>query len=471
MRLRTDYARLCAGFIFVIVVNIQVTLLVQKAVGRTGSGDYHPIYSDLARQFAMRRGNDLKPPSEELNSNLLVDLSEKREQSVALSFVPRKVLTAASETLTDSADSASRVKTMEVNFHTAPQDYLAQTSALPSFAADESEFFVSSIIERSSLGSDLHLTTFILCHALFQKSTVSSHVKKVHPSMKEIWRRASSSFQSTRYHLNGARMQELQSETFRCRIYDTPESLPYTVLGIFMPNRLTADPGANRVLDILRCPMRNSDSVFRKFSNSNASLTVEILKGNNSIFVFHVPWKDRKTGYLMSTSKAASQTNTWKGHTSVLNDQIPHEVDKMDKIDKIDKLHICVPYSDRELTRVEWPMYLEFVSHHLLIGASHITLPVPFAWNSLQMNRLSDIFESYIREGECFLFLSSLTYELIIMHASTPISTGVYSTVQYSTVQYSTVQHSIVLYCIVLYCIVLYCTICTLQFSIALVQQ
>ena len=387
-----------------IVVNIQVTLLVQKAVGRTGSGDYHPIYSDLARQLAMRRGNDLKPPSEELNSNLIIDLSEKREQSVDLSFVPRKVFTAVSETFTDSADSASRIRKTEVNYHTAPRDYVAQTSALPSFAADKSEFFVSSIIERSSLGSDLHLTTFLLCHALFKISTVSNHVKKVHPSMKEIWRRASSSFESTRYHLSGARMQELQSETFRCRIYNTPESLPYTVLGIFMPNRLTADPGANRVLDILRCPMRNSDSAFRKFSNSNSSLTVEILKGNNSVFVFHVPWKDRKTGYLMSTSKAASQINTWKGHTSVLNKQKPHEVDK------IDKLHICVPYSDRELTRMEWPMYLEFVSHHLLIGASHITLPVPFAWNSPQMNRLSDIFESYIQEGMEMLLI--ITYIL-----------------------------------------------------------
>ena len=46
------------------------------------------------------------------------------------------------------------------------------------------------------------------------------------------------------------------------------------------------------------------------------------------------------------------------------------------------------------------PIYLEFVSHHLLIGASHIYLPVPFGWNSYYMRQFLEIFQSYIQEGK-----------------------------------------------------------------------
>ena len=72
---------------------------------------------------------------------------------------------------------------------------------------------------------------------------------------------------------------------------------------------------------------------------------------------------------------------------------------KSSEVDAIDKLHICIPYSSREPTRDTLPMYLEFVSHHLLLGASHINLPLPFGWNSNAMNRFTDIFQSYIDEG------------------------------------------------------------------------
>ena len=65
----------------------------------------------------------------------------------------------------------------------------------------------------------------------------------------------------------------------------------------------------------------------------------------------------------------------------------------------MDKLHICVPAMSQAPTKELLPLYLEFVSRHLLIGASYIHLLIPFGRNNIEMHKIVSIYQSYIQEG------------------------------------------------------------------------
>ena len=282
--------------------------------------------------------------------------------------------------------------------HIVEEDFQPQLSLLPTFASDNSEYMLSSIIERSALSSNLHLTTFLLSHHVLEPfSTVdqdgeSLTVRRVHPLMKETWKRATNNFKKAQYLPSGARIQATFSDQFFCEIKHSSNDSPYTVSGEFLPNRLTSDSHANRLLEVLRCPMKNSRGAYEEFADGNSSISVNILRGNISLVSFTVPWKSRRTGYLMSNSKAASRLDSWKGHELTLKGVNP-------TARAVDKLHICVTTSNTEPSREKLPLFVEFISHHLLIGASHISLPVPFSWNSPSMNRITEILQSYIQEG------------------------------------------------------------------------
>lgn len=45
------------------------------------------------------------------------------------------------------------------------------------------------------------------------------------------------------------------------------------------------------------------------------------------------------------------------------------------------------------------PMYLEFIQHHLLMGASHIFLAAPFMWGGKVMTLLQRTLRTYIEDG------------------------------------------------------------------------
>ena len=138
--------------------------------------------------------------------------------------------------------------------------------------------------------------------------------------------------------------------------------------------------------------MTDSVKAFRIFANSNGNVSVVIVRGKDEISKFSVPWKSRRTGYLQSTSKAASRMDTWKGHYSTLDGNSSSK-------DSIDLVHICIPGSQRKPNKESLPLILEYISHHLLIGASHITLPVSLPWGSPDMNRYIDVLQSFIQEG------------------------------------------------------------------------
>ena len=406
MRLRLVHTRWCIAFIVVLVVNVHVSLWVHRMHKNQSSGNLHPLLTENILETGSNSGkvgvgNDSQSdvflekvltgpafilpnfiPLNDLNGTIIF---EKTTPSV----LPDQLISTAPETILDVVTKAISRVIRRKDTHT---DYAAPKTALPSFATDGSEFILSSMIERSSLSADLYLTTFMLCHHALGSSSTILKINKVHPIMKATWRLAISKFQTTRYHPSGARIQEADDEIFHCKIHHSPDSVPYTVTGIFMPNRLTADPLANRLLDILRCPLMESQAAYRSFANSNGSIYTEIIRGNTTIAAFAVPWKSRQTGFLLSRSIAATAVDTWRGHELTMDG-------RSSVVQAIDKLHICIPFSSQEPTRSTLPMYLEFVSHHLLLGASHINLPLPFGWNSLAMKRFTNIFQSYIDEG------------------------------------------------------------------------
>ena len=289
-----------------------------------------------------------------------------------------------------------------LNQHVVPDDYLLELSELPSFSSNGGDFFLSSIIERSSSSAELYLTTFLLCHHALEPPVAKladlSKVVNVDPGMKDSWRRAFAKFKTTRYYQSGAREQSIPDEIYYCEIKHSRESKPYTVLGQFLPNRLTPDVSANRLLDVLRCPVRDPQSAYTDYASGNGSVSINILRGKDYLMRFMIPWKSRRAGYLASSSKAASHLDSWKGHHLTIEKKNTNTTTTT-KPSTADKLHVCIPSIKQAAGRYELSMVLEHVSHHLLIGASHIYLPVPFPWNSPMMNRYTEIFQSYIQEG------------------------------------------------------------------------
>ena len=378
MRLRVDCPRLFIGCIAIIVINVHVTLFVRRVLDQGGTDLSHPLNSqllDLSRRFELRNDNDTR--------ERMMQSAKFLEEALPTTLVESKKV--SHSTINQRTTVAEKVTKSNVD----SPSYITE-KILPSFAADESEFFISSMIERSASSSDLHLTTFMLCHSVLNPSTYMMNINKVHPAAKDVWRRVVANSKATPYHLSGAREQLLDHRKFYCVIKESSNSKPYTVAGVFMPNRLTDEPAANRLLDILRCPLQNSWKSFNQFGSTNEELSIQILRGNNSIMTFTVPWRSRRTGYLVSNSYTGSLLDTWSNH---------YDYETSSSITPLDLVHVCVPGSEKEPYRSELSMYLEFISHHLLIGAGHIHLPVPFPENSLQMNRLTSIFRTYIQEG------------------------------------------------------------------------
>lgn len=388
-----------------VVVNVHISLWVRRLYDKSSSTDFHPLYSDLAQQFAKRKGNHSaiqdEPATEtsELGtyvwvpagSNLTlpaVDLGSTLTPTIQNATAESPVVITIIKYINTTVTSPRRFSHIPI----PAADFFAEKTILPSFAADETEFLLNSMIERSAQSTDLYLTTFLLCHYVLRPVLSNTAVKKVHPIMKDTWLRATLKFQAVRYYESGARKQEREDEKFYCQISHSEKSKSYTVPGVFLPNRLTSDPNANRLIDMLRCPIQDSLSAFHEFAQSNESISVHIIRGNKSISAFSVPWRTRKTGFLLSNSKAGSQLDAWKGHERTMGDK-PSTVG-------VDKLHIIVPCSSQEPVRTILPMYLEFVSHHLLLGAAHIHLPVPFSWNSPQMNHFTELFQTFIQEGK-----------------------------------------------------------------------
>ena len=159
------------------------------------------------------------------------------------------------------------------------------TPQLPTFATDFSEFAFSSLIEREFDSFDLHVTTFLMSHLTLDPSTGTSAAGRVHPDAEDDWNRLIEAASHTEYHLNGMRKQHPQMQYF-CHISNSLGSERYSVEATFLPNRLTADGNSNRLLDIMRCKMSDTEEAYRRLAGSQKAVQVDLLRGSKTVLSF-----------------------------------------------------------------------------------------------------------------------------------------------------------------------------------------
>jgi len=202
---------------------------------------------------------------------------------------------------------------------------------LPNFTVNFTDYALGAVIERESDSYNLYLTTFFICHGLLEpkKDFSAEGALKISPEVVEVWKKAMRVFEETYYNAAGARYPR-----YTCRITNWEGAASYRVRGEFVPNKLTPDSNSNRRLDVLRCKMRDTEFLYKKFSRSqNDSVFVEILHKRQPIIAFRVLWATRATGYMLSTPiKMTSTWDPWKGYNPEAHGKWSH-----------DDVYLCVP--------------------------------------------------------------------------------------------------------------------------------
>ena len=274
---------------------------------------------------------------------------------------------------------------------------------LPAFAKDYTDIAVGSIIERKHASWDLHLTTFFLNHNFFWQPIEGYGMGRISKKNKAKWEKIAANFNKTHYspdngrrvvpgHANTTRMVEEVGYKCRIRNSNRTEDVEYIVSGVFMPNKLTPDMNANNRLDILRCKIQAPKSCYHSLSTSDHSAEVTIVSpSGEDLFHFKVPWKTRRTGYLLSAPAAATSFKPWKAFDSK-SPLLPGE-------EGGDMLYMSVPGIESTVSQFTLPMYLEFLQHHYLLGVEHVFMAGSYAWNGAMMSNFLVATQSFIADG------------------------------------------------------------------------
>ena len=268
---------------------------------------------------------------------------------------------------------------------------------LPEFAADYSELFLSSLLEREFESPKLRVTVFMMNHAQLLRNAVTGvNVQTLNITMKPVWDVAMKAFTKTKYKVTGER-----DEKYYCRVkFSSDSTMGESTLGRFMPNRLSPDANANRKLDVFRCPFEVSSEQFERLHDSSELLEVEILRENSvRLISFMIPWRTRRTGYMLTSPPSGSGFNAWKGAKRLYEQSKLSNSVGVDQYGAIDNLYMCVPGMESPFDRRMLPLYAEFVEHHIQLGVEHMFVSATYDIHGLNMKLLSGAFQSYIKEG------------------------------------------------------------------------
>jgi hypothetical protein len=232
---------------------------------------------------------------------------------------------------------------------------------LPSFAEDYSEYVLGAVIERVPDSFDLFATVFLLRHTLLDSKTSA-------------------------YFPNGLRRT---SEKIYCRVSHTKDSPYYDVEGKFVKSALSPEYEGDMHVEILRCKMEDTEKAYMSLAGSSEALGIELLRGRDSLLQFRIPWRTRKTGYMLSEQeqgKVHSRFNAWKG----FDKQSPG-------LWAPDRMHLCVAGGwDVLPIRRTLSSLLEFLQHHILLEIDHIFTAAIFEWSSQHMSVLRNVLGSFI---------------------------------------------------------------------------
>lgn len=267
-------------------------------------------------------------------------------------------------------------------------------SDLPAWAADYSDMFMGSIIERESETLNLYLTTFLLSHSIMEIDDDRRYARKIQNGSIPLWKQFIRASESISYTQSGRRL----AHGYSCRIRNSARSEPYEVQGFFLPNRVSNDQNANRRLDILRCEMQDTVQAHLKLARTDEVVSVEIMRHGAVMVKFAVSWRSRSGGKTIWTSENSTRVDMWEG----FNASAPLNR-------TYNKMHLCVPGLDSVPTIKTLPIYLEFVQHHLLLNIDHIFLSAPLVWSSPHMTKLLQAFQHFIQDGS--VTMSSLAID------------------------------------------------------------
>lgn len=268
-------------------------------------------------------------------------------------------------------------------------------NVLPMFSVGNTEVILGSLLERNHDNSNLHLTTFFLNQDLLFTALKGYGALTISDVNLAKWQTFVSSINRTMYKKSG---QRFRWSTYDCRIRNSKNSKVYSTRGMFMPNKLTPDANANRNVDILRCPMKESVvSEFAWLSTTNELVSVEIIFHNTSIANFTIPWKTRRVGYALSHPPLASRYESWKGYADAKKVNVTTGNSRDGN--SVDKLYMCVPGVESSVSQTSLAMYLEFIQHHLLLGVDHLFMTTAFSWNGLNMARFLTAMKPLINSG------------------------------------------------------------------------
>jgi hypothetical protein len=272
------------------------------------------------------------------------------------------------------------------NFSRRQEEYEVK---LPNFAVDYTDYALGAMIERVSDSFELYTTIFFLCHTLLEPKIGSSAQsgEAMSSEVYDVWKKAMTHFESTQYTANGMRKTP---PAFYCNISHAEGGPYYLVEGIFIPNKLTPDSNANKRLDILRCKMEDTQAAYMNHARTSDEMRVEVLRGNFSLIRFRIPWKSRKTGFMLGEPPNLVTTvlDAWKGFDRNNIGKWTH-----------DRLYMCVPGWEDKPSKISLPIFMEWIQHHLLLGVSHIFTGTLFGWDSHHMATILKAVGSFIEDG------------------------------------------------------------------------
>ena len=260
---------------------------------------------------------------------------------------------------------------------------------LPNFAIDFTEYALGGMIERVSDSYDLYATIFFIGHDVLvpKDETWASTLLQISSEVYGVWMTAARNFEKTAYTPTGVR---LTPPGFYCNISHTPNGPYYIVEGQFVSNKASPDSNANQRLDILRCKMEDTESAYMNLAGSSESMRIEIIRGDFSLMSFRIPWGIRKTGFMLDepADQVVTKLDPWKGFNKSTPGIWTH-----------DRMHLCVPGWEDTPSKFDLPVLLEWIQHHVLMGASHIFAGVAFGWDSKHMHTINRIVSSFIDDG------------------------------------------------------------------------
>ena len=265
-------------------------------------------------------------------------------------------------------------------------------SKLPNFAVDYSDVALGSVIERKFKSWDLFITTFFLHHDIFQSE--DKGILRTNSDVSEKWIRAAQIFAKTQYSRTGIRRNEATKHgAYRCGIRNSGHgSEYYKVKGEFIPSKLSSDIYSHNKLDIFRCKMKHSKENYQLYAGSDQNVEVDILNFNNEVIMsFNIPWKTRRTGYMLSTPIGADSFKPWlafrRNHS-----RLPGAIGNA-------QVYMCVSGLNSPVSQKTLPTYLEFMQHHFLVGVQHIFAAGPYAAGGLMMSNLLMALHPFVQDG------------------------------------------------------------------------